>query len=94
MSSKRFFKPVWIGAGILALFGFLFAAVVMSQISCPGTGLACVPSVKMFFADVLFFGWPTILGGALVGAIFGAIYAVVRRTGAGTGQAPVIEHPC
>ncbi len=93
MSSKRFWKPVWIGAVILAALGFGFATAFMSLASCPGYSLACVPSAKMFFAEVLFFGWPTIIGGAMAGALIGMIYAVLHR-GAGKGPAPVIERPC
>lgn len=79
MKSNRFWKPVGVGAVILALSGCLFSAFVINVATCPGFSLDCMPSIRMLVAVVLFFGWPTILGGAFAGAIFGIIYAVIRR---------------
>lgn len=82
MSNRWFWKPVMVGATVLALLGCFFGGFLLffsAVLTCPGLEWACLSSTQEIFTDLLYFGCPPILIGGLTGAGLGALYAGIRR---------------
>jgi hypothetical protein len=73
MSNKWWSRPVLGGAIILGVLGFCNAAFWVMVLE-EGR-----PPIGVYVKDLIAFGLPSVLIGALIGAALGALFAVIRK---------------
>jgi hypothetical protein len=82
MSSKWFWKPVLVSAVILGVLSCLLLALLLAALS----GGFSNYSADTLIRDLVTYGLPASAVGALIGAGFGALFAVIRKRVRGTAK--------